>query len=93
MIHTVSSLRTRNRRVDRHLARAEIVLKAMQNGCSLNLQFTQNGPRWTLSDGRSIDGATAKLVTTSASVVPVGDCLFAGTASQTYRWWSDNQCE
>ena len=88
-IHTPASLRTTRRLVDRRITKAELVLKAMQNGCSLNLQFTRNGRHWTLSGGRQVSDETAQFVIGSASVVGVGESLFAGAASQTYRWWSD----
>jgi hypothetical protein len=92
-IHTPASLRTSRRRVDRRITKAAFVLAAMQNGCSLNLQFTRNGPRWALSDGRQVSNEIAEFVTGSASGVPVGDCLFAGAASQTWRWWSNDPCK
>jgi hypothetical protein len=88
-IHTPASLRTS--RVDRRITKAELVIRALQNGCSLHQQFTPNGRRWTLSDGRSVSDETAELVTGSSSVMPVGDTLFRETMSlsQTWRWWSN----
>jgi hypothetical protein len=84
-IHTPMSLRTRNRRVDRRITKAELVLQAMQNGCSLHLQFTPN-PHWTLSDGRQVSNEIAEFVTTSASVIDCGGSLFDG-APWIWRWW------
>jgi hypothetical protein len=89
-IPTAHTLRRRHRRLDRRITKAELVLKAMQNGCLLHQQFTPNGRRWTLSDGRQVGDETAQFVTGSSSVVGMGDSLFDGAAatSQTFRWWS-----
>jgi hypothetical protein len=67
---------------------AASVLAAMQGGAVLHLQYKRNGPRWTLTTGHRISEETAKLVTASSSVIGVGDALFAGAASQTWRWWN-----
>ena len=88
-IHTVRSLARERRRVENHLERAELVLRAMQHGCSLHLHYTTSGPQWVLSDGRKVSERVAQLVTTSASVVGCGDALFEGARSQSFRWWRD----
>jgi hypothetical protein len=80
-------LRTSRRRVDRRITKVELVLQAMQNGCSLHLQHTKQGPCWTLSNGKPVPDSIAALVVTSASIVGVGDALYDEALSQTYRWW------
>jgi hypothetical protein len=87
-IHTPTSLRTSRHRVERRMEKAQVVLKTMQAGAALQLQYTKHGPCWVLSNGLRVKDDVAKLIVTSASVVGVGDALFDGTASQTYRWWS-----
>jgi hypothetical protein len=87
MIPTVSSLYRNRRRADRKLAAAALVLDAMRGGAALHLEYTPP-PRWTLSNGHEVPDEIARLVVASASVVGVGDALFAGVASQTFRWWA-----
>jgi hypothetical protein len=89
-IHTTARLRTKRHRLEARIERAEEVLKAMRRGAALHLQYSCNGPRWTLSSGCHVDDDVAKLVTASSSVVAVGDALaFEGAASQTWRWWTE----
>jgi hypothetical protein len=91
-IHTSTSLRTAHRRLARRVGRlekAELVLAEMQRGSALHLSFSRSGPQWALSNGRPVSDEVAKLVTASASVVGVGDALFDGIASQTWRWWRE----
>jgi hypothetical protein len=83
MIHTPRSLR-----LEARMETAASVLAAMRRGAALHLQYARTGPRWTLTTGHRICEETAKLVTASSSVVGVGDALFAGAASQTWRWWN-----
>jgi hypothetical protein len=97
MIPTVSSLRATRRRQTRHVERleiAEFVIREMRAGAVLHSEYTKQGTRWWLSNwlsnGTPIPDSIAKLVTGSSSVMPAGDCLFPdATASQTFRWWSD----
>jgi hypothetical protein len=89
IIHTVNSLRTNRHRLEARMEKAEQVLQAMRFGAALHLQFTRNGPRWTLSSGRHVNDDVAKLVTASSSVVGIGDALFHGAPSQTWRWWAE----
>jgi hypothetical protein len=88
-IHTVSSLRAKRHRFETRLEKAEIVLAAMRHGCSLHLEYRKQGPRWALSNGREVPDNVAKLVIASSSVVGVGDALFEGAPSQTFRWWRE----
>jgi hypothetical protein len=78
----------RHRRSGERIARAQRVLQAMRAGAALHLQQTPGGAVWTLSTGEHVAGSVAHLVTTSASVVGVGDCLFESGPSQTWRWWN-----
>jgi hypothetical protein len=89
IINTTLSLRRQRHRLEGRMERAEQTLKAMQRGAALRLQFTPTGPRWSLSNGSRVKGEVAKLVIASASVTGVGDALFEGAASQTFRWWAD----
>jgi hypothetical protein len=88
IIHTSQTLARRRRRLGERIARAELVLQEMRRGAALHLQQTPGGPVWTLSTGENVTGRVAHLVTTSASVVAVGDCLFESGPSQTWRWWN-----
>jgi hypothetical protein len=90
MIPTINSLHRNHRRVDRKLARAELVLAAMKNGAALHLQLTQGGPVWTLTTGQQVTDSVARLAITSASVVGIDTGLFQGCLGQSWRWWSDD---
>jgi hypothetical protein len=92
MIPTVSTLRAAGRRLTKRVGRieqAEAVLNEMRAGAALHLQHTKHGPCWALSNGRQVSDDVAKLVTASSSVVGVGDELFEGVTSQTFRWWRE----
>jgi hypothetical protein len=58
----------------------------MQRGASLHMSFGRDGRSWMLSDGDCISDAVALLVLAHPSVVGVGDSLFAGSSSQTFRY-------
>jgi len=75
-IRNATALRSRNRRLDRNLNRAELVLRAMKDGASLHLQYARSGPIWVLTTGQQVSNQVAKLVVASSSVVGVGDALF-----------------
>lgn len=47
------------------------------------------GPSWCLSDGTRVEHGAAQLMLSDKHVSPVGDTLFAGTRSQTYRYVED----
>jgi hypothetical protein len=90
-IHTPATLRATQRRLANRVGRLEKaagVLSAMRAGAALHLQHTKHGPCWALSNGRQISDDIAKLVIASSSVIGVGDALFDGAPSQTFRWWS-----
>ena len=54
-------------------------------GWPLTLTYRNGTPVWRLGNIHVEDGA-AKIVTTHPNIVGVGDALFAGTRSQTYRF-------
>jgi hypothetical protein len=87
-VHTAYSLRATCRRLARRLQQAELVLSEMRGGAALHLQFAAHGPAWTLTNGTRVADGVARLVIKSGSVEAVGDALFAGELSQTWRWWS-----
>ena len=89
IIHTVAGLRNKRRRVERQLESAGLVLTALRRGAALHFQYAKTGPQWTLSSGHRVDDDVARMVVASSSVVGVGDALFDGAASQTFRWWAD----
>jgi hypothetical protein len=87
-IHTTTSLRTRNRRVDRKLARAQTVLERMEGGASLYLEFAKGSRRWSLSTGEQVEDAAGELVASSSSVICCGGSLFGDCClGQVWRWW------
>jgi hypothetical protein len=69
----------------RHLS-AEAVKTVMQRGAALHLHFDRTGPVWMLSDGRRVSDEAAKFVLASVNVVSVGEALFCGATSQTFRY-------
>jgi hypothetical protein len=88
IIHTKQALARRRRRLDQRMARAQLVLRAMRGGAALQCQMYPGGPVWTLTTGERIESTIAHIITQSASVLPVGDCLFDSCLSQTWRWWN-----
>jgi hypothetical protein len=69
------------------LRAAEVVMDALRAGATLHLQFTSDGPRWFLSNGRGIADYVARAVVASASVVANDDALFPETTPQSWKWW------
>jgi hypothetical protein len=88
-IHTPETLQASRRRATRRLETAQFVLAKMRRGEALHLTYTKWGPCWSLSGGRRVDSDVAAVVVKSASVVDVGDALFAGSTAQTFRWWRE----
>jgi hypothetical protein len=60
-------------------------------GLTLQLSYERASARWRLSDGAQVRPAVAALVVADARVVGVGDALFSGFASQTYRFASEEK--
>jgi hypothetical protein len=86
-IPTPDSLRRAHRRLDRRAASLNAALAAMRRGKSLHLEYRSGGrPCWSLSNGRAVSAEVAAILTRNASVVPVGDALFAGIPGQTWRY-------
>jgi hypothetical protein len=65
------------------------VLAAMRKGEYLVLEHRWFGRCWCLSGGRPVDDVVAKAVIENHHVTGVGDALFKGVASQTWRWTED----
>lgn len=87
MIPTAKKLDTQGRRLNRLNGRTFRILEVMRCRGVL-LHFDQSGrpPRWWLSNGQQVDEQTAAVLITRHEVVSVGDALFAGAPSQTYRY-------
>jgi hypothetical protein len=66
------------------LARA--VVQQMQQGRALIRVHIPGGVRWSLTSGEPVPCRIAALVVTDPNIVGVGDCLFNGAPSQTYRF-------
>ena len=79
------STRNRSRRLDRLNRSVDIVLQAMRDGATLQLQFHQTGSKWRMSNGHYV---TTKLpvIVIDKRVAGVGDTLFADGLSQTWRF-------
>ena len=86
----LSIVRNRTRRLDRLNHKVAVVLQVMRGGATLQLQFCQAGQKWRTSNGHYVSGEVAKIVIIDKRVVGVGDTLFAGGLSQTWRFIEDN---
>jgi len=84
-IYTPSELSRLGRRLDRHVADIDQVLRAMRGGESMHLQYENGRPLWSLSSGRTIPANIAALVIADVSVVAVGRALFDECLPQTWR--------
>jgi hypothetical protein len=76
-VHTAPELHRSTRRLDRNVAAADRALTAIREGRSLHLQYQAGFPIWSLSGGRAVSADIAAILTSNASVAPVGDALFA----------------
>ena len=74
------------RRLDRRRASVSQTLVVMKHGASLLLFYERGRPTWKLSIGSFIAPEVAAAIINHPNVTGVGDTLFAGTLSQTYRW-------
>ena len=96
-VHTTTSLRRSARRLERrterkHLraARAQRVIAAMRDeGATLHRDHGNGRVIWWLSNGIGLTHEMAVDVLGDVHVVGVGDCLFEGTPSQTWRYLED----
>jgi hypothetical protein len=85
-IHTPTSLRAKNRRLDRRLVGVNRAVVTMRAGAALHLAYRSGGAQWTLSTGEAVSNAIAHSLIANPNIVGVGDALFAGELSQTWRW-------
>lgn len=85
-IQTAEELSRRHRRLDRQPGGVWRVWAAMKDGASLHCEF-RNGRRiWWLSTGEFVPNDVAMFVAVKPEIVAVGDALFGGIPSQTYRY-------
>jgi hypothetical protein len=89
-VHTPNELARKARRLGRHSLTIERVIRALQRGATLQLSFSPR-QHWRLSTGEFISRETAVTVVNLPDVVGVGDTLFAGEPSQTYRYLEKTQ--
>jgi hypothetical protein len=61
------------------------VIRAMEAGASLHLTFGKANSYWELSNGKKVASDVALMVVNDLRVVGVGDSLFQGASSQTWR--------
>jgi hypothetical protein len=87
-IHTPRTLGRQARRLDRRNNGVEGVLAEMRRGTCLHLSYAPR-PHWRLSNGTWVTDGIARAVIALPSVTGVGDVLFAGLTSQTYRYLED----
>jgi hypothetical protein len=80
-----AGLRASRAELDRRAAEATIRAIRLK-GLTLQLSFERASTRWRLSDGAQVRPAVAKLVIADVRVTGVGDALFSGAASQTFRF-------
>jgi len=90
-IPTPASLPAKNRRLDRRLIGANRAAAIMRSGAALHLTHRPGGAQWTLSTGEAVSDAVARVLIANPNIVGVGDALFAGELSQTWRWEGDLQ--
>lgn len=86
MIPTTSTLRRNSRRLNKRNAGFGAVIRAMRAGATLHLEYHQAGPRWRVLSGPYVADVIARAVITHKQVIGVGDTLFTGGMSQTWRF-------
>jgi hypothetical protein len=84
-IHTPKDLQAKNRRLDRRLAEINDAAAALRAGAALHLTYRPTA-QWALSTGATVTDAVARAIIANPNVISVGDALFDGVPSQTYRW-------
>jgi hypothetical protein len=84
-VHTRHELARKARRLDRHSLSVEQVVGELRRGATLQPSYS---PRrvWRLSSGAFVTDDVARTVIGLRCVTGVGDTLFAGELSQTYRF-------
>jgi hypothetical protein len=88
-VPTVRELAAKRRAGDRRHANVERVIQQLQSGACLRLHYEHRRPVWTLTPGGEIHDHIARLVIACPSIMAVGDVLFEGLRSQTYRFSED----
>jgi hypothetical protein len=81
--HDAQYFRRLNRMRDQRSALK--VFEKMRRGVTLHLQHSNGRDLWSLSDGKFVSAAVARLVIANAFVVPAGDGLFEGVPGQSWR--------
>jgi hypothetical protein len=66
-------------------AAVTVAIGDMARGASLHAENVRGVRTWWLSNGRKIPGRIAEQVIQHKDVIDVGDALFGGITSQTYR--------
>src|SRR5262245_11247919 len=88
-IHTPQSRARTAQRLDRRIRSVDRVVAHLRAGGTLHLAYGRR-PIWTLSPGdQEIDAKIARLLIQRPDVIAVGDTLFDGVPSQTYRIATD----
>jgi len=87
-IHTVASVTRDRRRLDRQRRAVSRALDAMRQSATLHLRHEPNRPRWLLSNGWPVPEDVAAILINHPNVIGVGDSLYAGARSQTWRYCS-----
>jgi hypothetical protein len=79
---SAKSERARRLRINRT---ANAVMADMRGGQQLHLEYRQTGPRWSLSNGRSVLADAARIVIANPEIMAEADSLFPGiSAAQTF---------
>jgi hypothetical protein len=81
----IYTLQRRSHRLGYFNTGAAAIIEVMRRGVTLHLHHSQDGERWTLSNGKSVSAKTAAHVVLSPLVIGETDSLFAGVKPQTYR--------
>jgi hypothetical protein len=75
------------RRPPRKRHSEDYVVRRLHGGEALRLTYTRTGPEWSLwPSGEWVAREAAELVIARPDVAGVGDSLFAGVRSQTFRF-------
>ena len=85
-VPAVAFLHRQRARLDRRRLSVDRVIAAMrERGVALHVSHEKSGDLWWLSDGSRVTAETAKLAVVHPNIINVGDGLFGGELSQTFR--------
>jgi hypothetical protein len=87
---TVQDLQRQARRLDRLNAAKERALTAMRNGAALHCRHGRGHTVWWLSTGKILPPGVGSAMVRDPRVAGVGDGLFEGEFSQTFRFVDDD---